>query len=71
MKATDCKCCVCGKQAVAFWPIIDPDIPDHPYCRKCLDEAKAEALANILGLPPKAAKGLTKIFKKNRDETNN
>lgn len=42
MKATECKCCVCGKQAVAFWPVIDPDIPSEPYCRKCLDKAKKE-----------------------------
>ncbi len=40
MKASECKCCICGKQAVAFWPVIDPDIPSHPYCRKCLDKEK-------------------------------
>jgi len=39
IKASDCKCCECGEQAVAFWPVIDPDIPSHPYCRKCLDKA--------------------------------
>lgn len=27
-KASECKCVECGKQAVAFWPIIDPDIPN-------------------------------------------
>ena len=27
MNAKDCKCCACGKQAVAFYPIVDPDIP--------------------------------------------
>lgn len=48
MKASECKCCVCGNQAVAFWPCIDPDIPSHPYCRKCLDKAKRELLMAIL-----------------------
>lgn len=45
--ASDCKCCVCGKQAVAFWPMIDPDIPHHPYCRECLDKAKYDMLARL------------------------
>ena len=52
VKASDCKCCVCGEQAVAFWPIIDPDIPSEPYCRKCLNDAKMELmirLSNIRG----------------------
>ena len=44
MNASECKCCVCGKQAVAFWPVIDPDIPSHPYCRECLDKEKNELL---------------------------
>lgn len=47
VKATECKCCVCGEQAVAFWPCIDPDIPSLPYCRKCLDKEKAEMLRRI------------------------
>ena len=42
MKASECKCCECGKQAVAFYPVIDPDIPSYPYCRECLDKAKLE-----------------------------
>lgn len=49
MKASECQCVVCGKQAVAFWPVVDPDIPSHPYCRECLDKAKLEALINIYG----------------------
>jgi hypothetical protein len=40
MKASECKCCICGKQAVAFWPVVDPDIPSFPYCRECLDNEK-------------------------------
>lgn len=47
MKATDCKCCVCGKQAVAFWPIVDPDIIPHPYCRECLDKEKRELMIKL------------------------
>ena len=47
VRATDCKCCVCGKPAVAFWPCIDPDIPSNPYCRKCLDDAKWKLIRRI------------------------
>lgn len=39
IQAKDCKC-ECGAQAVAFWPVCDPDIPSHPYCRECLDKTK-------------------------------
>lgn len=38
-KASDCKCCKCGKQAVAFYPVVDPDIPSYPYCTDCLYDA--------------------------------
>lgn len=48
VKASDCKCCVCGEQAVAFWPVIDPDIPSEPYCRKCLDKTKAAVIREIM-----------------------
>ena len=47
MKASECKCCRCGKQAVAFWPCFDPDIPSHPYCRECLDKEKMELFIKI------------------------
>ena len=47
MKATDCKCIGCGKQAVALWPVCDPDIPSHPYCRECLDKAKMELMIKL------------------------
>ena len=49
MKASECKCVNCGKQAVAFWPVIDPDIPSHPYCRACLDKEKSELLFKLFG----------------------
>lgn len=55
MKASECKCCICGKQAVAFWPMIDPDIPAEPYCRKCLDKAKIQVLMNCFGKSEKEA----------------
>lgn len=58
MKASECKCIVCGKQAVAFWPIIDPDIPIEPYCRKCLNEAKVKLLINAFGYNEKETKVL-------------
>jgi len=45
--AKDCKCIKCGKKAVAFWPVIDPDIQSNPYCRDCLTEVKMRALIEI------------------------
>lgn len=66
INASDCKCVVCGKQAVAFWPIIDPDIPEHPYCRKCLTEAQAKVIASAMGVPEKIAKQLLKKHKVDR-----
>ena len=30
---------MCDKQAVAFYPVVDPDIPSHPYCADHLEEA--------------------------------
>ena len=46
-KASDCKCVECGKQAVAFYPVMDPDIPAYPYCRECLDKFKMELLIKL------------------------
>lgn len=46
--ARDYKCCKCRKrQAVEFWPCIDPDIKSYPYCRQCLDEVQMELLIKI------------------------
>jgi len=50
IKASDCKCIVCGKQAEVFWPNIDPDIPSHPYCQECVEKAKDEIICKIYGL---------------------
>jgi hypothetical protein len=47
IKAKDCKCCLCGKQAVCFWPMIDPDIQEHPYCRKCVDKEKMKVIRRL------------------------
>ena len=47
MEAKDCKCCKCGKQAVAFYPVIDPDIPSYPYCADCLYDAMIELAASV------------------------
>jgi len=30
---------MCEKQAVAFYPCVDPDIPSNPYCANHLEEA--------------------------------
>ena len=46
-KASDLKCCMCGKQAEVFWPVIDPDIPAHPYCRECLKKEQAKLLIEL------------------------
>ena len=65
MKASECKCCKCGKQAVAFWPVVDPDIPATPYCRECLDKAKIRVLMEVFGKSQEEAnifvKGLNDI----------
>lgn len=52
MKASECKRCECGKQAVAFFPVFEPDIPSYPYCRECLDKAKLELATKIWGNDP-------------------
>ena len=36
------RCCMCDKQAVAFYPVVDPDIPSHPYCADHLEEAMVD-----------------------------
>lgn len=42
--AKNFKCCVCGKQAEVFWPVVDPDIPSHAYCRPCVEKEQAKLL---------------------------
>ena len=48
--AKDCKCIECGKQAVAFYPVVDPDIPSYPYCCKCLDKAKNKLTKAVMDM---------------------
>ena len=46
--AKDYKCCECKtEQAVAFFPVCDPDIPSYPYCKKCLDKVKIKLLIEL------------------------
>ena len=59
IKASDCKCIECGEQAVDFWPVIDPDIPSHPYCRKCLDKAKQQLFIKLTEIDKKNNKAMT------------
>jgi hypothetical protein len=55
-KASDERCCKCGKQAVAYWPVFDPDIPTYPYCRECLDKAKRELMDKLMEIDKKYEK---------------
>ena len=73
MNASECKCVECGAQAVAFWPVLDPDIPANPYCRKCLYKVKAEMLVKLFGWNEKEAKAYVKIdeeFRKRKSKEN-
>jgi hypothetical protein len=47
--ASEMNCCEknCKEKAVAFFPVCDPDIPSHPYCRKCLDKIKMRWLIKL------------------------
>ena len=47
MKTSECKCIKCGEKAVAFFPLFDPSIPSHPYCKKCLDKARIELMIKL------------------------
>ena len=57
MNANECKCIECGKQAVAFFPVCDPDIPAFPYCRECLDKVKMDLLIQLKDIDKKYKKG--------------
>lgn len=68
IKASDCNCCEegCENKAVAFYPIIDIDIPSHPYCRECLDKAQTRVLIMLMDDKPikKKNNGTKRISKK-------
>jgi len=52
---------------VVFWPNIDPDIPSHPYCRKCLDEQQIQMLtATFCKGDEKAARAMHKALQKDK-----
>ena len=68
MKASECKCCRCGKQAVAFFPIVDPDIPSHPYCRECLDKAKIELAVALWGNDDEMMKICKDVIEKDKEK---
>lgn len=67
MKSSECKCVVCGKQAVAFWPVVDPDIPSLPYCRKCLDKIKIATLMEVFDFSEEESKAF--IENQNNDKS--
>lgn len=50
--AKDEKCIDCGKQAVVFWPMVDPDIPANPYCRPCVNRAQISLLEKLNNIDP-------------------
>lgn len=54
IKASDCNCCEegCSNKAVAFFPVFDPDIKSHPYCRGCLDKIKTGLLIMLMDDKP-------------------
>jgi len=43
-----CRVDGCRNQAVAWWPVIDPDTPSSPYCRTCLDDRKERVMVELL-----------------------
>lgn len=47
---TTVKCCMCGAEAVALFPVweIDQEVPPKPYCNKCLHRTKREFFLQIL-----------------------
>lgn len=45
--AKDKKCCECKEKAVAFFPVVDPDIPAYPFCQKHLDKAKISLIKKL------------------------
>ena len=47
MKANECRCCRCGKQAVAYYPCVDPDIPSYPYCAEHLEKAMIDMAKTV------------------------
>lgn len=55
--ASDFKCVECGEQAEVFFPVMDPDIPSYPYCKKCANKAHQELIIKILEIDRKYNNG--------------
>lgn len=47
IEASDKKCVECGKQAVCFWPLVDPDIPASAYCYDCLGTVQLKLMMEL------------------------
>ena len=45
--AKDYKCNMCGKQAIVFRGLNDPDATQVPYCRKCADKSEYELMVRL------------------------
>jgi len=64
--ASNQKCCKCGKQAVCFFPVFDPDIQSYPYCRKCMDDTKMKLIMQFSKIDKKFNKKPLKNKMKNK-----
>lgn len=63
MKATSCKCCLCGNQAAVFWPVFNPDtFTPKPYCRKCADKTKSIFILKVFRSTIYELKNLVKTW---------
>ena len=47
---------------MAFWPVIDPDIPSNSYCRECLDKAKIRLLVELYDKTEREAKFIVEDY---------
>ncbi len=48
--AKDFKCSRCGKPAVVFVGLNDPDATDYPMCRKCADDWRYEVIVEVASI---------------------
>ena len=71
VQASECKCCMCGRQAYAFWPCIDPDIPQQPYCKKCLREQQLKLVISVCGEEEGKRLYRSALRKKNKEDKDN
>ncbi len=59
---------------MAFFPVIDPDIPSHPYCSTCIDKEKLKLAMKLWGDDEEmmsAAKKAIAIQRKERERVKN